>query len=49
MTLHSYHGRPYRSERRRAGRRILGWVLAFLPGIILLGLWVYTQQLPSTP
>ena len=39
MALHSYHARTWRQERRRPLRRILGWAVAFLPGIALLVLW----------
>lgn len=34
--LHNYHGRPYRTERRRALPRILGWIVALLPFCALM-------------
>lgn len=40
MTLHSYHNRPYRKERRRAWPRILGFLASVIPFCILVGLWL---------
>lgn len=39
MTPHPYHARTWRTERRRTGRRILGWIVAFCPGLALALLW----------
>lgn len=40
MTLHSYHARTWRTERRRPLRRILGWFLALLCWVPVVGLWL---------
>jgi hypothetical protein len=39
MTIHSYHARTWRQERRRPLRRILGWIVAIVPWCILAVLW----------
>lgn len=44
MTLHSYHSRTWRTERRRPLRRILGWILALLCWVPVGYLWVFLQQ-----
>ena len=47
MTLHSYHARTYRDERRRTCRRAIKWVISFSIWGILIGVWVFTQQLQA--
>lgn len=38
--MHSYHNRSYRTERRRAWPRVLGWIVAVTPFILLVLLWL---------
>lgn len=38
--LHDYHSRPFAHNRRRSWPRILGWIVAVTPFILLVLLWL---------
>lgn len=41
--MHSYHNRTWRTERRRAWPRVLGWIVAVTPFCLLMAAVFYGE------
>ena len=41
--LHDYYGRPFATSRRRAWPRVLGWIVAVTPFILLMAAVFYGE------